>query len=148
MLRSILLGAAAGARAMTPLAVVANAARTGKLRKSGAAPDLLAHPLVSAGTTALAVYELIGDKHPDAPDRISAPAAAVRIVNAAIAGALVAPKRQRWAGAAAAGATAAVATYLTWRARTRAMAKHSGEATGFVEDAIVVPAALAAATAR
>lgn len=146
MLRSILLGAVAGARAMTPLAVVANAARTGKLPKGSAAPDLLAHPLVSAGTMALAVYELVGDKQHGAPDRIITPAVVVRTLNAAFAGAMVVPKKQRWIGAAAAGATAAAAAYLTWRARMRAIEQHSQETSGFVEDAIVVPAAIAAAT--
>ncbi len=148
MLRSILLGAAAGARSMTPLAVVANAARTHRLPSGSAAPDLLAHPLVSAGAMALAVYELVGDKRPSAPDRIITPAIVIRTLNAAFAGAMVVPRRRRWAGAAAAGATAAIASYLTWLARSKAMERYSREATGFVEDALVVPAAIAAATAR
>ncbi|MCA1200064.1 DUF4126 family protein [Sphingomonas sp. R647] len=148
MLRSILLGVAAGSRAMTPLAAVANAARTGTLPRDSDAPDLLAHPLVSAGTTALAVYELIGDKQHSAPDRIITPAVVIRTLNAAFAGAMVAPRRHRWAGAAAAGATAAVASYISWRIRMKSMERNSQEATGFIEDALVVPAAIAAATAR
>lgn len=148
MLRSILLGAVAGARSMTPLAVVANAARTNRLPKGSDAPNLLANPLVSAGTMALAVYELVGDKQHSAPDRIITPAVVIRTLNAAFAGAMVAPRKHRWAGAAAAGATAAIASYVTWRMRMKAMEKHSQEATGFVEDALVVPAAIAAAVAR
>lgn len=148
MLRSFVMGLVAGARSMTPLAAVANAARTGRLPADNGAPAWLAHPLVSAGATALAVYELIGDKQPSAPDRIIPPAVVVRSINAAFAGAMVAPRDRRWAGAALAGGTAAVAAWLTFKARLRSMDRHSQAATGFIEDAIVVPAAIAAATAR
>lgn len=147
MFRSFLLGLVAGARSMTPLAAVANAARTGRLPEDNNAPAFLSHPLVSAGTMALAVYELAGDKQPSAPDRIIVPAVIVRSLNAAFAGAVVAPRDRRWAGAAVAGTTAALAAWLTWKVRMRAMQDHSQAATGFVEDAIVVPLAIAAAAA-
>lgn len=146
MWRPFILGLTGGARAMTPLAAVANAARTGKLPHDDKAPDFLASPLVSAGTIALAVYELAGDKQPKAPDRIIPPAIVIRTINAAFAGAVVSPRGDRWKGAAIAGATAAVASYLTWRVRMRSMADHSQATTGFIEDALVVPAAIAAAT--
>jgi uncharacterized membrane protein len=147
MLRSILMGLVAGSRSMTPLAAVANAARTGKLPKDSGAHDFLASPLVSAGTMALAAYELVGDKQASAPDRIITPAVVVRTVNAALAGAAVAPRDKRWLGAALAGGTAAAASYVSWRLRMRAMQGGGGQAiTGFVEDSIVVPAAIAAAT--
>lgn len=133
---------------MAPLAAVANAARTHRLPKDNGAPDLLSHPLVSLGLTGLAVYELIGDKQPSAPDRIITPAVVVRSLNAAFAGAAVAPRRHRWIAAAAAGTTAAVASWLSWKARMRPMETHGQASTGFVEDAVVVPAAVAAATVR
>jgi uncharacterized membrane protein len=148
MIRSFLLGLSGGARAMTPLAAVANAARTGKLPADNNAPDFLSHPIVSAGTMALAVYELAGDKQPSAPDRIIPAAVIVRGLNAAFAGAVVAPRNRRWAGAAVGGATAVIASYLTWRVRMRAMQDHGQTATGFVEDAVVVPMAVAAAIGR
>lgn len=148
MIRSILLGLVAGARSMSPLAAVANAARTGRLPSGAAAPGFLSHPLVSVGTTALAVYELAGDKQKSAPDRIIAPAVVVRSLNAAFAGAMVAPRDRRWAGAAVAAGTAALASWLTWRARIGAIDRYGQTATGFVEDAIVVPLAIAAATRR
>ena len=133
---------------MTPLAAVANAARTGRLPPDNGAPTWLAHPLVSAGATALAVYELVGDKQPSAPDRILPPAVVVRSINAAFAGAMVAPRDRRWAGAALARGTAAIASWLTFKARMRSIERHSQAATGFIEDAIVAPAAIVAATAR
>jgi len=145
MLRSIMMGLVAGSRSMTPLAAVANAARTGKLPKDSGAHDFLASPLVSAGTMALAAYELVGDKQPSAPDRIITPAVVVRTINAAVAGAAVAPRDKRWLGAALAGGTAAASAYLSWRLRMRSMQGHSQAVTGFIEDAVVVPAALAAA---
>lgn len=148
MIRSILIGLAAGARAMTPLAVVANAARAGTLPADNNAPKWLGHPIVSAGATALATYELAGDKQHSAPDRIIPPAVVIRSLNAAFAGAVIAPRRQRWAGAAVAGATAAIASYISWKLRMKAMETNSQELTGFIEDAIVLPTAIAAATAR
>lgn len=44
LIHSILMGAVAGMRSMTPLAAVANAARTGKLPADNGAPALLANP--------------------------------------------------------------------------------------------------------
>lgn len=142
MIRSILMGAVAGSRSMTPLAAVANAARTDSLPD---APKFLSHPLVSLGTMGLAVYELVGDKQRSAPDRIITPAVVVRTINAAIAGAAVASPKRRLLGAALAGSTALVASYLSWKARMAAIEDHGRVATGFVEDAVVVPAAIAAA---
>ena len=91
MIRSILIGIVAGARSMTPLAVVANAARTGTLPADNGAPKFLAHPLVSLGATAIAAYEIAGDKQKSAPDRIITPAVIIRSCNAAFAGMAMAP---------------------------------------------------------
>ncbi|WP_404370558.1 DUF4126 domain-containing protein [Sphingomonas sp. MMS24-J45] len=148
MIRSILLGLVAGARSMSPLAAVANAARNGRLPADSKAPDFLSHPLVSAGTMALAVYEVTGDKQKSAPDRIITPAVVVRSLNAAFAGAAVAPRNRRLTGAAVAAGTAVIASWLTWKVRMRAIETYGQTATGFVEDSIVVPLAIAAATRR
>jgi uncharacterized membrane protein len=147
MIRSILMGLAAGARSMTPLAVVANAARAGTLPADSDAPKLLAHPLVSLGATALAAYEVVGDKQKSAPDRIIPPAVVIRSLNAAFAGAMLVPRRHRFAAAAVAGGTAMLASYLTFAARMRTMDDHGQASTGFVEDALALSSAVAAATA-
>lgn len=147
MLRSILIGLAAGARAMTPLAVVANAARTGTLPADNGAPKFLAHPLVSLGATAVAAYEFVGDKQKTAPDRIIVPAVIIRSFNAAFAGMAMAPRKDRFAAAAVAGGTAALASYITFAARMRAMNGGRQASTGFIEDALVMSTAIAAATA-
>ncbi|RYD66990.1 MAG: DUF4126 family protein [Sphingomonadales bacterium] len=142
MIRAILMGVVAGARAMTPLATVANAARTDTLPADNGAPKFLGHPLVSLVTTAIAVYELAGDKQPSAPDRIIWPAIVIRSLNAAFAGAALAPRRQRVPAALAAGAVAIVASYATFTLRMRAMEKHGQASTGFVEDAGILGSAV------
>lgn len=142
MIRSLLIGAVAGMRAMTPLAAVAVAARRNALPRGNGAPALLGAPFVAAGALALAVGELAGDKMPSAPDRIAAPGIAARLVTGAIAGAALAPRDRRTLAAAAGGAAAVGSAYLTWRLRMRA-ARHFGQtAAGLVEDAIAVGGAL------
>lgn len=147
MIRSVLMGVAAGARAMTPLAVVANAARTARLPAGNGAPRFLAHPLISAGTAAVALYELVGDKQRSAPDRIIWPAVLGRSWNAGFAGLAMAPRRHRFAAAAIAAGTAAVASYVTFSARMHAMNGRRQISTGLAEDALVISTALAAALA-
>lgn len=147
MIRSVLMGLAAGARAMTPLAAVTNAARLGKLPKDSDAPRWLAHPLASAGAAALAAYELAGDKQATAPDRIITPAVIVRSANAAFAGAMLAPRKHRFAAAAIAGATAVLASYATFAARMHAMDGEHRITTGVAEDALTVSSAVIAAIA-
>jgi uncharacterized membrane protein len=133
---------------MMPLAMVANAARNGELPADNGAPRFLAHPLVSLGTTLLATYELVGDKQKSAPDRIIPPAVVIRSLNAAFAGMALAPRNQRFAAAALAGAVATIASYVSFAARMRAMRNHGQASTGFVEDALVLSAATAAVRAR
>ena len=143
MLASFLMGLAGGQRAMTPLATVAIAAARGELPDDNGAPPLLAHPLVAAGALALAVGEIAGDKMKTAPDRIVAVGLTARFVTSAIAGAALAPRRQRWLGAAVGGVTAVIASYPGWRARMAAMPRYGQTPTGFVEDAAVIAGAAA-----
>lgn len=143
MLASIQMGLLGGQRAMTPIATVAIAAARGELPADNGAPRLLAHPIVAAGALALAIGEMAGDKQKTAPDRIVPIGLAARFVTSAIAGAALAPRRQRWLAAAVGGATAAIASYPGWRLRMKAMARHGQTPTGFVEDAAVIAGAAA-----
>lgn len=143
MLASFLMGLLGGQRAMTPLATVAVAAACGKLPADNGAPRIIAHPLVAAGTVALAAGEMAGDKLKTAPDRIVPIGLAARFVTSAIAGAALAPRRQRWLGAAVGGATAVVASYPGWRARMASMEHYGQTNTGLVEDAVVLVGAVA-----
>jgi uncharacterized membrane protein len=143
MIRSFLIGLAAGARAMTPLAAVSDAAHKGALPADNGAPAWLGHPLVAAGSKALAAGELWGDKLPSAPDRIVPVGIAARLVSGGLAGAALAPRRHALLGGAL-GATAAVgAAYLTFAMRMRALRRYGQTPTGVIEDALTVGAAQA-----
>jgi uncharacterized membrane protein len=143
MLASIQMGLVGGQRAMTPLATVAIAAARGELPDDNGAPKILGNPLVAAGTLALAVAEMAGDKQKTAPDRIVPIGLAARFVTSAIAGAALAPRKQRWLAASVGGVTAVIASYPGWRLRMAAMKRQGQTSTGFVEDAAVVAAAAA-----
>lgn len=143
MIRSLLIGLAAGARAMTPLAAVTDAAHRNALPRDNGAPAWLGHPLVATAAKALAAGELWGDKLHSAPDRIVPAGIAARLVSGGLAGAALAPRRHALAGALL-GATAAVgAAYLTFGLRMRALRRYGQTPTGLVEDGLTVAAAQA-----
>jgi len=143
MLASFLMGLVGGQRALTPLATVSVAAARGRLPAGNGAPGLIAHPLVAAATVALAAAELAGDKMKTAPDRIVPIGLTARFITSAIAGAALAPRRQRWLAAALGGTTAVIASYPGWRARIATMPRYGQTPTGLVEDAIVILGAVA-----
>lgn len=142
MITSLLIGLVGGQRAMTPLAVVAVAAARGELTSDSGAPKILANSLVAGGALVLAIAEMAGDKLKTAPDRIVPSGLAARFVTSAIAGAALAPRRQRWLTAIGAGLTAVAASYPGWRSRMSAMERSSQARTGFLEDAIVLAGAV------
>lgn len=141
LLHSVLLGAVAGMRAMTPLATVTHAARMGVLPVDNGAPRWLGAGLVSAGASAMAASEVAGDKMKSAPDRIVAAGMVARLATGAIAGAAMAPSRQRALGALLGAAAAVGSAYLTFNLRKRAMKHYGQTATGLVEDAIAAGSA-------
>jgi len=143
MRNAFLMGLVGGQRAMTPLATVAIASARGQLPVDNGAPKLLAHPLVAAGTLALAIGEMAGDKQKTAPDRVVPIGLAARFITSAIAGAALVPKRERWLGAAIGGVTAVVASYPGWRARMATLPKYGQTPTGFAEDLAVLSSAAA-----
>jgi uncharacterized membrane protein len=103
---------------------------------------MLSLPAVSKVTLALAAAELLGDKMRFAPDRIVTPGILARVATGAIAGAAVAPSRDRPLGAVL-GATVAVgAAYLTLALRKRAIRGSGQTSSGLIEDAVAVGAAL------
>lgn len=138
MIRSFLIGLVAGARALTPLAAVSDAARRGALPS---APPWLSHPAVTVGSKALAAGELWGDKLHAAPNRIAPAGIIARIVSGGLAGAALAPRGRALAGALLGASAAVGAAYLTFGARRRAMRRFGQKSTGLVEDALTVGAA-------
>ncbi|MDR6126661.1 putative membrane protein [Sphingomonas sp. SORGH_AS802] len=135
------MGLVGGQRAMTPLAAVAIGIARGELPARDGLSKLLGQPLVAAGTLALAVGEMAGDKQKTAPDRIVPIGLVARFLTSAVAGAMLVPKRERWWGAALAGTTAVVAAYPGWRLRMAALHRHGQTPTGFAEDIAVLTSA-------
>ncbi|WBH17957.1 DUF4126 family protein [Sphingomonas radiodurans] len=148
MIRSYLIGLAAGQRGIVPLAALATAGRRGDLPDDMPLAGLFKHPLIAGGAIALSAAEMVGDKQKSAPDRIVWIGLAVRSVTSAYAGAALAPKGSRVTGAAVALGTALASSYVGWKLRVTAMERYGQTATGFVEDAMVLATGLAAVDPR
>lgn len=141
LLSSILIGAVASARSMTPMATIA-AARAAKRHTTGSLV-LLDRPLFKFGAMAMGVAELLGDKMKTAPDRTVFLGLLARVMSAGIAGAALAPKGKEQAGAAVAVATAVPLAYVTLAGRKRAMASMGQTKSGLIEDLFIVAASVA-----
>lgn len=138
LLSSILIGAVASARSMTPMATIATARLAH--RKTPGELFLLDRPMFKYGALAMGVGELAGDKMKTAPDRTVFMGLLARVMSAGIAGAALAPRGKEKAGAAVAIATAVPLAYLTLAGRKQAMAKMGQTKSGLIEDALVVAA--------
>ncbi|BDT58290.1 MAG: hypothetical protein ACRYF7_05245 [Janthinobacterium lividum] len=138
LLSSVLIGAVASARSMTPMATIATA-RMAK-RDTPGELFLLDRPLFKYGALAMGAGELIGDKMKTAPDRTVFLGLLARVMSAGIAGAALAPRGHEKAGAAAAVATAVPLAYLTLAGRKQAMARMGQTRSGLIEDALIVAA--------
>ncbi|MCS0587800.1 hypothetical protein ACFQ09_00625 [Massilia norwichensis] len=141
LLPSILIGAVASARSMTPMATLATARLAG--RDTTGTLALLDRPLFKYGALAMGVGELAGDKMKTAPDRTVFLGLLARVMSAGIAGAALAPRGREQAGVAAAIATAVPLAYLTLAGRKQAMARIGQTRSGLIEDALVVGAGAA-----
>lgn len=104
--RSLVLGIAGGLRSLTPLAAVAVT--------PGAAPSwrFLRSPWGKALLVSLAVAELVGDKLPATPSRLSPPAFVGRVGATALAGAAMGAATGRERAAVRGAAIAAVGAAL------------------------------------
>lgn len=138
LLSSILIGAVASCRSMTPMATIATARLAH--RKTPGDLYLLDRPLFKYGALAMGLGELAGDKMKTAPDRTVFLGMLARAMSAGIAGAALAPRGKEKAGALAAVATAVPLAYLTLAGRKQAMAKIGQTKSGLIEDAFVVAA--------
>lgn len=135
LLPSVLIGAVASARSMTPMAALATARLAGD--RTPGRLLLLDHPLFRFGALAMGVGELLGDKMKSAPDRTVPLGLLARVLSAGIAGASLAPRGREKTGAALAVATAIPLSYLTLAGRKRAMARIGQTPSGLLEDALV-----------
>lgn len=141
LLSSILIGAVASARSMSPMAIIAMARQAG--RRTPGQLMLLDRPLIKYGAMAMGAGELLGDKMKSAPDRTVAMGLLARVMSAGIAGAALAPRGREAAGATAAVATAVPMAYLTLAGRKRAMASMGQTRSGLIEDLLIVAAGVA-----
>lgn len=141
LLPSLLIGAIASARSMTPMATLATARLAG--RHTPGQLLLLDRPLFRFGALAMGVGELLGDKMKTAPDRTVFLGLLARVMSAGIAGAALAPRGKEKAGAAVAVGTAVPLAYATLAARKQAMAQIGQTRSGLIEDALVVLAGAA-----
>ena len=141
LLPSILIGAVASARSMTPMATIATARLVG--RQTPGELFLLDRPLFKYGALAMGAGELAGDKMKTAPDRTVFLGLLARVMSAGIAGAALAPRGEEKAGAAVAVATAVPLAYLTLAGRKQAMARIGQTRSGLIEDALIVAAGAA-----
>ncbi|SMP65662.1 hypothetical protein [Noviherbaspirillum suwonense] len=140
LLSSVLIGAVASARSMTPMATIAAARLAG--RRTTGELVLLDHPVFKFGALAMGVGELFGDKMKSAPDRTVFLGLLARVASAGIAGAALAPRGEEQAGAALAVATAVPLAYLTLAGRKQAMARIGQTRSGLIEDALIVAAGI------
>lgn len=143
MLRSFLIGLVAGQRGITPLATIGLATYRGEVDDDLPLQTLFHQPVVTAGAVAFALAEMGGDKMKSAPDRTIPIGLAVRAITSAYAGAALAPRNQRVAGAAVAVGAAMISSYIGLSLRKAAMARVGQTPSGLAEDAIVFGAALA-----
>ena len=140
LLSSVLIGAVASARSMTPMATIAAARLAG--RRTTGELVLLDHPVFKFGALAMGVGELFGDKMKSAPDRTVFLGLLARVASGGSAGAALAPRGEEQAGAALAVATAVPLAYLTLAGRKQAMARIGQTRSGLIEDALIVAAGI------
>ena len=105
-----LIGTAASARSMTPMASIAAARLLGQ--RTPGRLVLLDRPLFTAGALIMGAGELFGDKMKTAPDRTVFLRMLARVMSAGIGGVALAPRGREQAGAVTAVACAVPLAYL------------------------------------
>lgn len=141
LLPSLLIGAVASARSMTPMAALAGAHLAG--RETPGRLWLLGRPVFTAGALFMGAGELAGDKMKSAPDRTVFLGLLARVMSAGIAGAALAPRGRERVGAALAIGTAVPMAYATLSGRKRAIRAIGQTHSGLIEDALIVAAGIA-----
>lgn len=147
-LQALGLGAVAGMRAMAAPALLSHFLTHDP---KGALYDTplryLQRPMVATGLKFLAGAELIGDKLPQTPDRISAPQLAVRVLSGAVVGATVAGAHEqpKITGAllGIAGALAASYGFFYLRKKIGQESGLSNMVLGLAEDALMASGGIA-----
>lgn len=110
LVRTATIGYAVGTRSMTPLAALSWGARSGDISLKGTRFQFMADPKVAVGLAVAAAGEMIADKLPITPPRTQPLPLAVRMLNGALAGAILCEAEDEpLAAGALVGAAAAAA---------------------------------------
>lgn len=141
LLPSLAIGVVAGARSMTPGALIAAAGLMG-LRTPGRPAGLGSRPgqLVAL---ALGLGELLGDKQPSAPPRTRPGALIARVLSACMAGMALAPAGRARLGGVLAVTMVVPSALIGLRARTRAAKAVGPLKSALLEDGMVLLGGLA-----
>lgn len=113
LMRTATLGYAVGIRSMTPLAALSWGAGSGEISLKGTPFAIMADQKVTLGLTIAAAGEMIADKLPITPPRTKPFPLAVRVLNGALAGAVMceAEGEPLAVGALVGGAAAAAGSF-------------------------------------
>jgi uncharacterized membrane protein len=141
------IGAVAGLRSLTPAAVVSWAARLGWIDLGGTPLAFLDTGLAAIALTVLAAGELVGDKLPFTPSRLSPGPLGARLVSGALCGAalLVADGGSALPGAIVGGVGGLVGAYAGYHARHTLVARLGlpDLAVALAEDLVTLASAIA-----
>lgn len=152
LVRTLVLGILSGGRSATPLAVMALNHDRSSLRGSWQDWKVFSTPLGRGVLVASAVGELIGDKLPKTPNRISPTGLVGRIASGALAGAALGTtgKRDlRIEGAVLGGIGAVVGSFVGWGVRKAvgAATKLPDPVVALAEDAATIAGSVKVITA-
>lgn len=141
MLPSLVIGAVAGSRAMTPGALIAGAGLMG-LSTPGR-PAGLGSRVGKALALVMGLGELLGDKQPSAPPRTAPLALMARVLSGCMAGMALAPHGRARLGGLLAIAAAVPSAFLGLKARSRCTEAVGPVKSAVIEDVAVVLGGLA-----
>lgn len=141
-------GTLTGMRSMSgPTLLAARCQVAGEQPGAGPAERWLAHPGAALALGVLALGEMVADKTPWIPPRITPPSVAGRIASGALCGGLQAKRwrKRAWAPALVGGLASFASTFVAYNVRQRT-SERLGISTvllGVLEDAVVIGAASA-----
>jgi len=141
LLPSLMIGAVAGSRSMTPGALIAGAGLMG-LRTPGR-PAGLGSRVGKVAALVLGLGELLGDKQPSAPNRTEPGALMARALSACMAGMALAPRGRARLGGLLAVAAAVPSAFVGLKARARCTEAVGPRKSAVIEDVVVVLGGLA-----
>ena len=145
---AFLIGVVAGLRALTPLAAVSWAAKTGALQLSGTPLAFFGYAWTPYIFTLLALGEIINDKMPKTPSRKTPPQFITRVVTGALSGGAIGAASHSLLVGLVAGVAGAVVGTLGGSAVRTKLAEMFGKdlPAALVEDVVAIILAIIVVT--